>query len=73
MVSERMIFFFPPPSAARCKFLRLSKPEKEKLTKNFILCFYNKIGREHHGFLQRVQRENVGPTGDDHSSRNYRF
>jgi hypothetical protein len=23
--------------------------------------------------LQRIQRENVGSTGDDHSSRNYRF
>jgi len=36
-----MIFFFPP-SAARCKFLRLSKPEKEKLTKNFITTFTDK-------------------------------
>ena len=46
---------------------------REKKYTDFHNLAFETTGCEHHGFLQRVPRENVGSTGDDHSSRNYRF
>jgi hypothetical protein len=50
-------------------------PQREKKIyfTDFNNLAFKTTGCEHHGFLQRIQRENVGSTGDDHSSRNYRF
>lgn len=47
--------------------------EKKIYGTDFNNLAFKTTGCEHHGFLQRIQRENVGSTGDDHSSRNYRF
>jgi hypothetical protein len=51
----------------------IAQSKQEKKYTDFNNLAFKTTGCEHHGFLQRVQRENVGSTGDDHSSRNYRF
>jgi len=68
------IFFVPRVSVAQVVDAKTSKyGTSEKKYTDFHNLAFETTGCEHHGFLQRVQRENVGSTGDDHSSRNYRF
>ena len=70
-------FFVPRVSVVQVvdENLKNIVPQQEK--KIYFTDFNNlaskTTGCEHHGFLQRIQRENVGSTGHDHSSRNYRF